>query len=82
MNRLSQCLSRANSHLRYWSYRRSIGRPIALRGAIKQWFLRFAFEWRNVAPPDDLALYGKGTPKPLSELKASYDRLFRRDSGT
>lgn len=29
---------------------------------------------------DDLDLYGKGTPKPLSELRASHDRLFRRGS--
>ena len=29
---------------------------------------------------DDLGLYGKGTPRPLSELRESYDRLFRRDS--
>lgn len=34
-----------------------------------------------IEPGDvDLSQYGEGEPKPLSELKASYDRLFRRDS--
>ena len=75
MSRLSQCLARANSHLRYWAYRRSIGNPITLRSALRAWLKRFAFEWCNLAPPDDLDLYGKGTPLPLSELRKSYERV-------
>lgn len=36
--------SRANSHLRYWRYRRAIGSPFQLRVALYQWYRRFIFE--------------------------------------
>lgn len=79
MNRLSQCISRANTEFRYVAYRRKIGSPISMWGACRRWVQRFAFEWRNLAPPaDDLGLYGKGEPKPLSVLRASYEKLMGR----
>jgi hypothetical protein len=46
-SKIVQIMSRANSHLRYWRYRRSIGKPISLLGSIGDWRRRFLFEWRN-----------------------------------
>jgi hypothetical protein len=42
--KLTQAISRANSHFRYWNYRKTIGNPFPLRIAVGQWFRRFAFE--------------------------------------
>jgi hypothetical protein len=39
-----ESIARANSHIRYWRYRRSIGNPFPLRVAITQWMRRFVFE--------------------------------------
>ena len=44
---LAGVFSCANSHFRYWAYRRKIGNPFPLRVAVRQWFHRFAFEWRH-----------------------------------
>jgi hypothetical protein len=41
---IPQAIARANSHIRYWRYRRSIGNPFPLRTAVAQWLRRFAFE--------------------------------------
>ena len=43
-NRLIEIISRANSHIRYWKYRKSIGNPFPLKVAIKSWVRRFIFE--------------------------------------
>lgn len=43
-----EAIGRANSHLRYWKYRREAGSPIALATAMKQWVKRFAFEWAGI----------------------------------
>lgn len=46
MFRLS--LDRANSHLRYWWWRRRHGSPgYTLWTALGEWRRRFAFEWRH-----------------------------------
>ena len=37
-------VSRANSHIRYWRYRKSIGRPISLTQSVCNWYHRFVFE--------------------------------------
>lgn len=39
-----ESISRANSHLRYWLYRRRIGRPISLFRALRDWVIRYRFE--------------------------------------
>lgn len=46
---IRESIDRANSHLRYWAYRRQIGNPIPLRRALRDWFRRFVFELRNHA---------------------------------
>ena len=43
-----EAVGRANSHLRYWKYRRDSGSPISVWLAIRQWCLRLAFEWLGV----------------------------------
>ena len=45
--RFSDAISRANSHFRYWKYRRDIGSPISLLLSVKQWIRRMKFEWHN-----------------------------------
>jgi hypothetical protein len=40
-----EAIGRANSHIRYWQYRQSIGAPIRLIVAIRQWWSRLLFEW-------------------------------------
>jgi hypothetical protein len=56
------------------------------RGTEHNWSLVLGPLWLFVKlrphGKDDLHLYGKGTPKPISVLRASYERLFRSDSGT
>lgn len=37
-------LRNANSHIRYWRYRKKIGRPFPLRLVPGQWVRRFLFE--------------------------------------
>ena len=44
---IRESIGRANSHLRYWAYRRQIGRPISLLGAMRDWWSRFVFELKN-----------------------------------
>ena len=46
--RFVDAVKRANSHLRYWKYRRQQGNPIPLRLAMRQWCGRFAFEWLGI----------------------------------
>lgn len=41
-----ECVRRANSGFVYWNYRRTHGIPISLAGEVREWFRRFAFEWR------------------------------------
>lgn len=46
-------LARANSHLRYWRYRRELGSeggPTLLQACI-QWWRRFVFEWLGKEKP-------------------------------
>ena len=46
--KLTQAISRANSHFRYWIYRKTIGKPFPLRFAVTQWFRRLAFELAGI----------------------------------
>ena len=46
--KLTQAISRANSHFRYWNYRKTIGKPFPLRFAVAQWFRRLAFELAGI----------------------------------
>lgn len=46
MNRLDS-LKRAFSHIRYWWYRRSIGRPISLMASAHEFANRYKFERGN-----------------------------------
>ena len=41
-------VNRANSHLRYWKYRREIGNPISLTVALHQWIRQLAFQWLGI----------------------------------
>jgi len=41
-------VDRANSHLRYWKYRRDSGNHISLLLAARQWIYRLAFEWLGI----------------------------------
>jgi hypothetical protein len=43
-----EAVARANSHLRYWKYRRDLGSPISISLAVRQWFRRMAFEWLGI----------------------------------
>jgi hypothetical protein len=44
---LREGVARANSHLRYWRYRRAIGRPFPLSVALREWWARLLFECRR-----------------------------------
>lgn len=46
-----ESISRANSHIRYWLYRRSIGNPISLLQTLREWLRRYRFERTNSAQP-------------------------------
>lgn len=48
MSRVLQALERANSHWRYWAYRRSIGSPVSALGTLREWWTRFWFELDNI----------------------------------
>ena len=43
-----QALSRANSELHYWRYRRKIGSPVSLLVALCAWPRRYLFELKNI----------------------------------
>lgn len=45
---LPKAIERANSHIRYWRYRRRLGTPILLRVALSQWWRRLAHEWLGI----------------------------------
>ena len=40
-----ESIRRANSNIRYWAYRRSIGNPFPFRVVPRQWVRRFLYEW-------------------------------------
>lgn len=61
---------------RYYSDDHGLGRETNWDLVIGRFWLHV--KWRPNGK-HDLSLYGKGEPKPLSVLKASYERLFRRD---
>lgn len=44
-----ESISRANSHIHYWFYRRSIGNPIPLLQTLREWVRRYKFERANSA---------------------------------
>lgn len=46
-----ESVSRANSHIRYWFYRRSIGSPISFLQTLREWVRRYRFERANSAQP-------------------------------
>ena len=48
---IAESFRRANSHLRYWRYRRQIGNPVPFWGTVRDWFDCFVFELRNGAKP-------------------------------
>lgn len=48
MSRFREAVSRANSHFRYWAYRRSIGNSISIMVPLRQWPRRFAFEFFGI----------------------------------
>jgi hypothetical protein len=39
-----RALERANSHIRYWRYRKAIGNPFPLTTALREWWARLKFE--------------------------------------
>lgn len=45
---LVEAIERANSHIRYWRYRRKISNPITLRQALSQWWRRLVAEWLGI----------------------------------
>jgi hypothetical protein len=48
MLRYMTAVRRANSHLRYWRYRRKINNPVSLLSALREWKIRFFFELSNI----------------------------------
>lgn len=46
-----ESVSRANSHIRYWFYRRSIGNPIPLLQTLREWVRRYRFERTALSAP-------------------------------
>lgn len=51
MSSRRESVSRANCHIRYWFYRRSIGNPIPLLQTLREWVRRYRFERANSAQP-------------------------------
>ena len=46
--RVIQAMRRANSHWRYWMYRRQIGNPVSALETFRQWWARLRFELSNI----------------------------------